>query len=277
MEPTTRLRPLLGLLTLEVAAVVTLHRLGRVDGLAVPRDDVATWARLATTEELVGAGLRVVGLVVAWWLLATTFAYLIAVAARRDRFAAAVRVLTLPAIRRRVDRALAVTALAGASILTPAAALADEPPPTAPPTTGATVPVIELDRRPPRDDAPPVPEVRGGRAVDQPPPPPSAPTTTAPPAPAPIPQTVPAEPVVPTPTAPPSPTTANHVVEPGESLWTIAATHLSAFGTDAPSEQDIAGYWRTLVDANRSTLRSGNPNLIYPGEVVALPASMRTS
>jgi nucleoid-associated protein YgaU len=55
-----------------------------------------------------------------------------------------------------------------------------------------------------------------------------------------------------------------HVVAAGESLWTIAAARV------APGA-DVAPYWARVVDANRQSLRSGNPNLIYPGEVVELP------
>jgi nucleoid-associated protein YgaU len=56
-----------------------------------------------------------------------------------------------------------------------------------------------------------------------------------------------------------------HVVAAGESLWTIAAARIAP-GTD------VAPYWARVVEANRSTLRSGHPNLIYPGEAIALPS-----
>ncbi len=59
------------------------------------------------------------------------------------------------------------------------------------------------------------------------------------------------------------------VVETGDHLWLISARHL---GEDATSG-DIAPYWRQVVDVNTPRLRSGDPNLIYPGEVVELPAS----
>jgi hypothetical protein len=53
----------------------------------------------------------------------------------------------------------------------------------------------------------------------------------------------------------------------GDNLWSIAAAHIGA-----RRAADVAPYWRQVVDANRSTLRSGDPNLIFPGELVALPA-----
>ena len=37
------------------------------------------------------------------------------------------------------------------------------------------------------------------------------------------------------------------------------------------SPADVAAYWLRVVELNRHRLRSGNPNLVYPGEVVELP------
>ncbi len=58
------------------------------------------------------------------------------------------------------------------------------------------------------------------------------------------------------------------VVERGDHLWKIAARHLEQTGSDQP----IAPYWRSVVEINRDELRSGDPDLVYPGEVVLLPA-----
>lgn len=60
-----------------------------------------------------------------------------------------------------------------------------------------------------------------------------------------------------------------HVILPGESLWSIAE---DAMPQRIPERADaIDAYWRALLELNTSTLRSGDPNLIYPGEVVRLP------
>jgi nucleoid-associated protein YgaU len=64
-----------------------------------------------------------------------------------------------------------------------------------------------------------------------------------------------------------------YTVEPGDNLWTIAAQHLL---TDDPAtqltESRIAPYWARVVELNRPSLRSQNPDWIYPGEEIRLPA-----
>lgn len=57
------------------------------------------------------------------------------------------------------------------------------------------------------------------------------------------------------------------VVE-GDHLWKISARHL---GPNTPDEH-VAPYWRDVVAVNTPNLRSGDPDLIYPGEVVEMPA-----
>jgi nucleoid-associated protein YgaU len=57
----------------------------------------------------------------------------------------------------------------------------------------------------------------------------------------------------------------------GDNLWAIAAARLSdAAGPSADSDR-VAAYWRKVIELNRPTLRSGDPNLIYPGEMISLP------
>jgi hypothetical protein len=69
---------------------------------------------------------------------------------------------------------------------------------------------------------------------------------------------------------------AVHVVKPGDNLWQIARAEVIRTGdTDRPGDAQIARYWRRVVAANRTTLRSGDPSLIFPGEVVALPFPVR--
>jgi len=55
-------------------------------------------------------------------------------------------------------------------------------------------------------------------------------------------------------------TQTRHTVVKGESLWAIAHTH---YGDGR--------LWPKLWEANKRTLRSGKPHLIYPGETLTIP------
>jgi nucleoid-associated protein YgaU len=63
------------------------------------------------------------------------------------------------------------------------------------------------------------------------------------------------------------PVSRHYTVQPGDNLWTIARAALGGNAGDA----EVAPYWNALISANRSHLRSGDPNLIYPGELLGLP------
>jgi hypothetical protein len=93
---------------------------------------------------------------------------------------------------------------------------------------------------------------------------------------APVVPSVPTEPTAPDVTPPsaiPMAATARHVVAPGDNLWRIAAAEVARrSGVAEPTDAAIVPYWRAVIAANRSTLRSGDPSLIYPGEIIALPA-----
>ena len=118
-------------------------------------------------------------------------------------------------------------------------------------------------------DAPPpsvIVDVRDGRGLD------SLSADTAPPT----------EPVsVPTPSGPPEAPIAQAVeqgtvvVAPGDNLWDLSAAALArATGRERVDlgDDEIATYWSVVCDANRATVRSGDVNLIYPGEVIVLPS-----
>lgn len=63
-----------------------------------------------------------------------------------------------------------------------------------------------------------------------------------------------------------------HIVRTGDNLWSIArAEVVRVTGDGHPSDGTIAAYWQRVIALNRATLRSGNPSLIFPGEIVALP------
>lgn len=57
----------------------------------------------------------------------------------------------------------------------------------------------------------------------------------------------------------------------GDHLWKISDRHMSAIYGREALDAEVSPYWRLVIETNRGSLRSGDPNLIYPGEVVTLP------
>ncbi len=131
------------------------------------------------------------------------------------------------------------------------------PPTTAPPRTTAP----PGSTAPPRTTAPPgstAPETRPPTTT-------TPPTTTAPPGgnqPSPSPQPPEGQP------------TRSHRVVQGDNLWTISRDHLAAVTNRRSSDlsdHEIATYWLRVIAVNRSSLRSGNPDVIFPDELIMLP------
>ena len=76
----------------------------------------------------------------------------------------------------------------------------------------------------------------------------------------------------PAPAAQPSPPVSEvHLVEPGDSLWHIAAEELADRLGHEPSDAEVIPYWRRLIDANRHVV-GDNPSLIRPGQQIDLPS-----
>lgn len=61
-------------------------------------------------------------------------------------------------------------------------------------------------------------------------------------------------------------------VQPGDHLWNIAERHLTIVLQRPPTTVEHDSYWRTLVESARQHIRSCDPDLIYPGEHIPLPA-----
>lgn len=61
------------------------------------------------------------------------------------------------------------------------------------------------------------------------------------------------------------------MVEKGDHLWSITAEHLKASTGEEPTAVEITPVWVQVIEANRARLRSRDPDLIYPGEIVVLP------
>src|SRR5215213_5712033 len=105
--PLRRTGSLLGLLGLELAAVVGLHLLGRFEGLRIGWAKPVPWLLSSPVQDVLGALLRTVGLVMAYWLLASTVLYLLASLTRLPAAVRAVGWATLPLVRRVAGPALA--------------------------------------------------------------------------------------------------------------------------------------------------------------------------
>ncbi len=114
--------------------------------------------------------------------------------------------------------------------------------------------------------APPVPGIPAAPEIPFSAAPATTPADLVPSAPLPAPRVSPA-PGTTAPVAPPSvPTTLTYVIQPHDSLWQLAATHL---GTPLR--------WYQLYELNRGRAEPGghellNPNLIYPGWTLEFPA-----
>jgi nucleoid-associated protein YgaU len=72
------------------------------------------------------------------------------------------------------------------------------------------------------------------------------------------------------------PAEASVVVQPGDHLWKISTEHLSHLLGRDPADAEIHPYWREVIVENVPELRSGDADLIYPGEVVRLPNLLAT-
>ncbi|MDZ7676997.1 MAG: LysM domain-containing protein [Acidimicrobiales bacterium] len=63
-----------------------------------------------------------------------------------------------------------------------------------------------------------------------------------------------------------------HIVQAGENLWSIAASHLASEQGGRPTAQAVAPHWQALIDANRDRLPDpDNPDLVYRGLELRLP------
>lgn len=256
--------PVLGFLALSAAITFGLHQLGRAPWLQVDWSHLGMWLDVTMPTEALLAAVRVVGLGCSWWLLLSTCFYL---AARWCRSAAALRIatpLTPPFIRslgtRVVAGAVAVSTLANG---VPALAWTDRSPQAGqlgsyPAPTGASLPVAASPQTPELDPFLfPLPSLDAGPGS--------------------IPPTAVAEGEGMEMTHPrlskglPLTPGDQYRIVAGDHLWSIARRALAQAMDRPPTTAQITSYWVDLIEANRETIRSADPNLIYPGEKVLLP------
>jgi hypothetical protein len=271
----------------EAAVVVGVHLVGRAPSIGVDWSDPAGWLAVSPAEQVVASMAWLAASVMAYWLLGSTLLYLVA---RCWRLRGVLRVaewLTVPAVRRMVDRALAAT-LVGTVLLGPAApALA----------TGrggfdamtAAPPQSEYEPQPAGSEQPPVsapgPRRDAPKPVEQDPPDDEADAESESPRSRATEQAGDGDKESGVSTGssddgrPERPATRTsgvprpghrYTVRVGDHLWKIAS-EVVAGGDGMAGRAAVASYWAELVREATPGLRSGNPDLIYPGEQITLP------
>lgn len=260
MNALVRAARVVGTVLVEAVVVVALVAIGRRPGLEVPVGHLGSWLREGDAATVSMALLRWVALLGAGWLLASTLLYLAAAASRVPSAVRAVRWSTLPAARRAIDAACAVSVATSVVLAPPAAGAARD--------TGDTTSVtIVRDGRGHAGNG-------GAGGIAQLPPDSTTPPPSAPPAPPAPPVSAPTPTPVVTVVASSSPAEVEVVVVAGDNLWELAARHLASTSARARvdvGDAEVAPYWGRVCDANRDRLASRDPNLVYPGERVLLP------
>jgi len=59
---------------------------------------------------------------------------------------------------------------------------------------------------------------------------------------------------------------STYQVEPGDSLWRIAARHLGSDATTAQTAREVNRLW----ELNQQRIGTGNPDLIFPGQTLRM-------
>ena len=216
-----------------------------------------------TGEEIALFSAWGLALAAALWLFVVSSCCGLALGRGRVRTARRCAALMPRTLRRGLELAIVTSAVVASAV--PAHGITDEPVVRSP--HAASTPTSTA---PPTTDAPAPPSTRS-RPASTTPPPATAPPATAPPTTTPPLGDV-ARPEVeaPTPAPPARPSIGiPYVVQPGDNLWLIAQRTLEQHARPA---RELATYWHAVIDTNARTLRSGDPNLIYPGEVITLPA-----
>lgn len=229
-------------------AIRTLHGLAGKPWLSIDYRDPGRWLATTPLADALASLARLGALALSYYLLIATALYLLAVASGRQTITRVLQPFVPGIVRSLADRIVAGSIAIG-TLATPL--LASSPPP--PPTThviGDYLPAARDRLAPP----PPAPSFEAR--------PTTAPATEVPAAPRPLDST---------PTGVAQIRPGEVTVEEGDHLWGLAERVLTDSLGRRPTDPEVAPYWRELVEVNRHRLRSGDPDLIYPGEVLTLP------
>lgn len=249
---------LFGALVCEVALIGALHW-SASPTYAIPLDGLVDWFRAGDPTVALVAVARLVALAIGYWLLVTTVLYAAAHHLGWHALTDSLRWITLPAVRRAVQGVTAMS-LTSASLMGPAAvsvgpALAqDVVVAQADDTSSTSEGGGESGSEGYEPDAAGWPEVEVEVEVGddfwRPTSVTQVETTT---------------------TATTSEREADvHTVVAGDDLWKVSADHLRSVVGEV-DELQICQYWLQVIDVNRATIRSGDPDLIFPDEQITLP------
>ncbi|MEM7337663.1 MAG: hypothetical protein AAF467_03380 [Actinomycetota bacterium] len=241
----------------ELMLVVALHLTSRPD-YTIPLQSIGSWLSVTDPTTVLVSVARLAGLIIGYWLLLTTLAYAVAYHAGWSGVTDTLRWVTLPVVRR-VVQGVTVMSLTGVSLVGPAAVS------LSPALAQQDAVVAQAD---PSAADPSAPDAADGETDDE-------------------------QPSTYMPDAAGWPTTemggdfwqpssinglntvsadaGTHTVVNGDHLWSIAENHLRATTGRDVTEDEICQYWVRVVDANRSRISSGDPDLIFPAEEIVLP------
>lgn len=233
--------------------IIGLHRLGASFPIEAITDPGGP------SEPALAAALRLIGLGIGYWLAGSTVLYLIARASRIPAGLRAVRWITLGPIRRVVDGVAAGAVAVSLTMPLSAWALAspsyvpvpagDSPGATTTaatelPTSTSTSIEVEATLAP---DPLYMPVTPAGQLFGEN-----------------------SERVLGADAASPG-MAIEVIVLPGEDMWKLAEDHLATLLGRQPTDSETAPYWLQVIGANLNRIRSGDPDLIFPGEVLILP------
>lgn len=233
-------------------AVVALHALGG-DGLAAPPasslaspDAWSSWLEQRDPTTVAVFVIRWVALLTGYVLAATSALAAVGHLLRRPRLVDLATAATPPPLRSTARRVAGIGLSAWAALATPLAGASAEP------AAGtATLAVAEIDTERP------APGTATLERLDP---------RSAPPIPAPPP--TPEPPPPPIPAVPSPPAAVQHVVGPGDHLWSIAEHRLAQAWGRLPTDGEVDRYWRTVVATNPQV---ADPDLLHVGDVVLVP------
>jgi hypothetical protein len=233
---------LVGWLGFLVASIAGLHRLGSAFPLKLVLDPSGP------LEPTLAAAIRLAGLAAGYWLAASTVLYLIGRAARLPRALRAIGWATIGPVRRLIDGVVAGAVVVSVGL--PASATAMIEPGYIPVPAGDPI-----ETEVPMTESPPGPVLPG--------------TLFLPIQQIPAPEVGDSESMAPQIPVPNGPTEV--VIKSGDHMWSLAEERLNLILGREASDAEIAAYWLQVVGVNLSRIRSGDPDLIFPGEILLLP------